>query len=102
MGPIVDSRVWDVTIQHVLDHKAGWEGEPLDQAKKAALARGFMGTVPEIWLRFVMAQRLKDVPGTKEEYSNFGYDVLRLLIARTTGRTTRGLCRATSYAGRTA
>ena len=88
VGPIVDSRVWDVTIQHVLDHKAGWEGEPLDQAKKAALARGFMGTVPEIWLRFVMAQRLKDAPGTKEEYSNFGYDVLRMLIARTTGRTT--------------
>jgi hypothetical protein len=86
VGPIVDSRVWDVTIQHVLDHKAGWQGAPLDQAMQAARDRGFMGTVPEIWLRFLMAQRLKDAPGAKEEYSNFGYDVLRLLIVRTTGR----------------
>ncbi len=86
VGQIVDSRVWDVTIQHVLDHKAGWQGAPLDQAMQAARARGFKDNVTEIWLRFLMAQRLKDAPGAKEEYSNFGYDVLRLLIARTTGR----------------
>ena len=89
VGPIVDGRVWDVTIQHVLDHKAGWQGAPLDQAVQAARARGFVDNVTEIWLRFLMAQRLKDAPGAKEEYSNFGYDVLRLLIARTTGRPSR-------------
>ena len=46
-----------------------------------------------------MVQRLKDAPGSREEYCNYCYDVLRLLIARTTGRSVaeyvrHELCRA--------
>jgi alpha-L-arabinofuranosidase B-like protein/beta-lactamase family protein len=26
-GPIVDNRIWDITIQHVLGHKSGWQCE---------------------------------------------------------------------------
>jgi CubicO group peptidase (beta-lactamase class C family) len=85
-GPIADNRVWDITIQHILDHKSGWQGEPLDRAIEVAHASGFRENIPQVWLRFLMVQRLKDAPGTKEAYCNFGYDVLRLLIARTTGR----------------
>ncbi len=84
---IVDDRIWDITIQHLLDHKAGWQGEPLRKAVQAARADGITDNATEIRLRYVMVQRLKDAPGSKEEYSNFGYDVLRLLIAKTTGRS---------------
>src|SRR5262249_4065190 len=28
-GPIVDNRVWKITVTHLLDHAAGWQGAPL-------------------------------------------------------------------------
>jgi CubicO group peptidase (beta-lactamase class C family) len=58
-----------------------------DPAGIAARASGLAVNSTEIRLRFLMSQPLKDAPGSKEQYSNFDYDVLRLLIFRTTGRT---------------
>src|SRR5262249_15053059 len=72
----------------LLDHKAGWQGEPFDRAMNAALARGYKDTIPiETLLGFIMAQRLKDAPGTKDEYCNFCFDTLRYVLARVSGRS---------------
>jgi CubicO group peptidase (beta-lactamase class C family) len=86
-GEVVDKRIWDITIQHVLDHKTGWEGEPLKRAMQAAAAKGLKDNSTEELLGFLMAQKLADAPGAKAAFSNFGYDALRLLIAKTTGQT---------------
>ncbi len=66
VGPIVDNRIWDITIQHLVDHKAGWQGAPFDQAVEAARASGITFNDTEIWLRFLMVQRLKDAPVRKK------------------------------------
>jgi CubicO group peptidase (beta-lactamase class C family) len=82
-GKIVDDRVSDITVHHLLDHKAGWQGEPIDRAIKAARERGHKDPVPiETLLGFIMSQKLKDAPGTKYEYCNYGFDTLRLVIAK--------------------
>jgi CubicO group peptidase (beta-lactamase class C family) len=87
-GKIVDDRVWDITIQHLLDHKAGWQGEPFDKAVKAAREEGHEDPIPpETLLGFIMVQKLKDAPGTRYVYCNFSYDTLRHVLAEVSGRT---------------
>jgi CubicO group peptidase (beta-lactamase class C family) len=87
-GEVVDGRVWDITIHHLLDHKAGWQGEPIDRAVKAARENGHKNPIPvETLLGFIMAQQLKDAPGTKYEYCNFCFDTLRHIIAKVSDRS---------------
>jgi CubicO group peptidase (beta-lactamase class C family) len=87
-GPVVDERVRAITINHLLDHKAGWQGDPINRAYKAALAKGNKTPIPmETLLGFIMAEKLKDAPGAKAEYSNECYDALRLIVARVSGQS---------------
>jgi CubicO group peptidase (beta-lactamase class C family) len=86
-GDIIDDRIWQITIHHLLDHKAGWQGEPFNRAVKAAHDKGFKDPIPvETILGFMMTQKLKDVPGSKYEYCNFCYDTLRHLARKVSGR----------------
>lgn len=86
-GKVVDPRVWDITVQHLLDHKAGWQGEPFDRAVRAAHDQGLKDPIAtETLLGNLAAQQLKDVPGTKFEYCNFCYHALRFMISKISGR----------------
>jgi len=102
-GPVIDERVRQITINHLLEHKAGWGADPVSEAAEAARTRGFPDAVPidsrawlpdpsknpipmETFLGFVMTQRLKNEPGTRSEYCNFGFDTLRHVITKVTGR----------------
>lgn len=102
-GPVIDERVRRITINHLLEHKAGWGADPVSEAAEAARKRGFPDVVPidsrawlpdlsknpipmETFLGFVMTQRLKNEPGTRIEYCNFGFDTLRHVITKVTGR----------------
>ncbi len=86
-GPVVDERVRAITVAHVIDHKAGWPGDPVNRAYKAALKKGHQAPIPtETLLEFVMAEKLKDPPGAKVEFCNEDYAVLRLIIARLSGQ----------------
>jgi N-acyl-D-amino-acid deacylase len=88
-GDIIDDRIWQITIQHLLDHKAGWQGEPFDRAVKAAHVKGFKDPIPvETILGFMMTQKLKDVPGSKYEYCNFCYETLRYVARKVSDRST--------------
>jgi CubicO group peptidase (beta-lactamase class C family) len=85
-GTVIDPRVRGITIRHLLEHKAGWQGEPLNRAVQAARAQGHRDPIPtESLLGFVMAQKLKDAPGARSEYCNFCYDTLRHVIAIASG-----------------
>lgn len=93
-GEIVDPRIWDITPNILMVHKAGWQGDPLAKAEQAYEAAGGKPAPPlplADWLDkelpYVMTQRLAWTPGTKDEYDNFGYHVLKLLIIRLSGQT---------------
>jgi CubicO group peptidase (beta-lactamase class C family) len=87
-GALIDPRVRDITIRHLLEHKAGWQGGPLGRAIQAARDQGYRDPIAtETLLGFVMAQQLKDAPGTRFDYCNFCYDTLRHLVAIASGMT---------------
>lgn len=82
-GAITDARVRGITIRHLLEHKAGWQGEPIERAFGAARRQGHKDPIPvETLLGYVMAQNLKDAPGSRSEYCNFCYDTLRHVLAK--------------------
>jgi len=108
-GTVVDERVRHITISHLLEHKAGWGADPVSEAAEAARKKGFRDPIPvearawnpdssgsttgfknpipiETLLGFIMTQRFKNEPGEKSEYCNFGYDTLRHVITKVTGR----------------
>ena len=60
-GQVVDPRVWDITINHLLEHKAGWQGEPFERAWQAANGRTYPIVAANL-LRFVMVQKLAWAP----------------------------------------
>jgi CubicO group peptidase (beta-lactamase class C family) len=83
-GKVLDKRVWDITINHLLEHKAGWQGEPVERAWQAANGRKFPIEAKTL-LAHVMTQRLAWAPGEKAEYDSFGYTSLKRVVARVSG-----------------
>lgn len=86
-GPVTDSRMYSITIGHLLEHKAGWGPDPL--AGVATVQRKSGVTDPvfiESALSLLMTQQLKHDPGTISEYCNFGYDTLRYVLQKFSGR----------------
>jgi CubicO group peptidase (beta-lactamase class C family) len=94
-GPIVDPRVWNITINHLLEHTAGWQGEPLVHADQAFAAIAGQNGVPgwdslrpyDARLGLVMTQKLAWSPGTREQYDSFGYGMLKLIVTRVSGHS---------------
>ncbi|OHB56512.1 MAG: hypothetical protein A2Y07_09325 [Planctomycetes bacterium GWF2_50_10] len=87
-GPIRDERVKDITINHVLAHMGGWGADPGWAAMERARKAGFKDPIAmETILGFIMTEPLEDEPGTKAKYSNFGYEVLRHIVEKTSGKS---------------
>jgi CubicO group peptidase (beta-lactamase class C family) len=84
-GKVTDQRVWDITINHLLEHKAGWQGEPVERAWQAANGKKYP-IEAETLLALVMVQKLAWAPGEKAEYDSFGYNTLKRVVARVSGR----------------
>jgi CubicO group peptidase (beta-lactamase class C family) len=86
-GKVVDPRIWQITIEHLLDHKPGWQGRPIDTALAAAKRSSRQDPVPaELALANIMAQRLTSDPGTAYKYCNECYDILRYVILKVSGQ----------------
>jgi CubicO group peptidase (beta-lactamase class C family) len=85
-----DSRLKDITIQHLLDHAGGWNrdvsGDPMFNALAIAadLNVTMPPTQPQI-ISWVTGRPLDFTPGTGYAYSNFGYLVLGQIIEKVTG-----------------
>ena len=87
-GEVVDSRMSQISVRNLLEHKAGWQGEPINRAIKAARASGEKDPLSiEVVLGFLMTQTLSSDPGTKYEYCNSCYDTLRHVILKTSKKT---------------
>jgi CubicO group peptidase (beta-lactamase class C family) len=85
-GQVVDPRVWNITINHLLEHKAGWQGEPFERAWQAANGRTYP-IVAAYLLRFVMVQQLAWAPGEKVVYDSFGTNTLKFVVTRVSGQS---------------
>lgn len=83
--PIVDARVRDITIQHLLDHAAGF---PHDAPNSYDLATALGWTRVPMFnevIAYMWNLTLAFTPGTSTSYSNYGYQLLGAVIEKVTG-----------------
>ena len=98
LGVITDSRIYDITVQQLLEHTAGWD--------RSVSCDGFSGCDPigfplhvtstlgegnpvtdSALIKFLLKKGLNDAPGTHYAYSNIGYLILAKVIERKTGKS---------------
>lgn len=88
-----DARLPAITVQHLLDHRGGWDRrttfDPMFRAAEAGRALQLDRSVrPKDMVVWVLGQPLQFAPGEREEYSNFGYCVLGRVLEQATGEST--------------
>lgn len=91
-GESGDKRLNQVTVRHLLHHTGGFDravsGDPMFMAARIARDMEIASPPsPRDIVRWQMGRPLDFEPGTREEYSNFGYCVLGRLIEKVTGST---------------
>jgi len=89
---ILDPRVYDITVKHLLSHQGGWDkdisGDPMFNTYAIALA---MSVPPpaniETIIQYILRKKMLDfAPGTGAGYSHFGYSILGRVIKKITNQ----------------
>lgn len=87
---IKDPRLFDITVDHLLQHKAGFgmgAGDPMFNTKDIIAAKHLPGPPSnEELTEIVLGRKIAFTPGQGFRYSNFGYMLLSLVIERVSGR----------------
>lgn len=91
----LDKRWRDITVQHLLDHKGGWDRESSpDQdftiefdKMSAALGVKLVDMKPAHMFQWGLDKVLQFDPGSRDAYSNYGYAVLGRVVEKVTGET---------------
>ena len=86
---IKDSRYYDITIEHLLRHQGGFStkgGDPMFSTR-SIMVQNRLNTPPdhEALVRTQLGKPLAFVPGETQEYSNFGFLLLSMVIEAVTG-----------------
>ncbi|MGY2130948.1 serine hydrolase domain-containing protein [Hymenobacter sp. HD11105] len=92
---IIDKRIYDITVQQLLEHSAGWDREkkcdgfancdPIDFPEHVAKVMNVPNPVGDSTLvRFMLSKGLNFKPGARYAYSNTGYLVLGKIIEAVT------------------
>jgi CubicO group peptidase (beta-lactamase class C family) len=83
-----DPRLKNITVQHLLEHRAGWDAkvgnfDPIFSMRDIARRLG-LRVGPSRWdiARFMIGEPLQFAPGAEECYSNFGYLMLGLVAEK--------------------
>ena len=90
-GVLGDSRLRDITVQELLEHKGGWNrdtaGDLAFRDVQIAAAMG-LSSPPGInnTARYILSQPLQFTPGTTSNYSNIGYMFLGLVVEAASGQ----------------
>ncbi|MEM8966562.1 MAG: serine hydrolase domain-containing protein [Bacteroidota bacterium] len=88
---IKDKKHYKITVEHLLNHTGGWSkrsfGDPLFIPLRIADAMGTEGT-PDLdtIIKFILSKNLPYRPGTRYDYSNFGYCLLGRVIEAKSGK----------------
>jgi CubicO group peptidase (beta-lactamase class C family) len=82
----VDPRLLTITARHLIDHRGGWDADPVFRMRDVARRLGLhvAPTARDI-ARFMVGEPVRFAPGTQSRYSNFGYLMLGLAAAKMTG-----------------
>jgi CubicO group peptidase (beta-lactamase class C family) len=91
-GTLGDSRLRDITLQHLLEHKGGWNREIAgDFAFEDVQIATTMGVPSPPGIdnsaRYIVSQPLQFTPGSAENYSNIGYMFLGMVVEAASGQT---------------
>ena len=86
---IKDSLYFDITVEHLLRHQAGFStkgGDPMFSTR-TIMIQNRLKTPPdhETLVLTQLSKPLAFVPGETQEYSNFGFLLLSMVIERVTG-----------------
>ncbi|NJL54298.1 serine hydrolase [bacterium] len=87
-----DLRLADINVQHLLDHRGGWDREISGDVMFQSLAIAKALAIPSPpskadITRYVVGQPLDFAPGSHVAYSNFGYSLLGQIIERATNQS---------------
>ena len=91
-GDKFEKRLRDVTIEHLLQHRGGWDRDvsfdAMFQSVKFARELDVPAPAkPNDIIRRMLTQPLDFTPGERYAYSNFGYCLLGRVIEKLTGQT---------------
>lgn len=89
INSIKDKRYFDITVEQLLRHKAGftnYAGDPIFSTRYI-MQQNHLSTPPDhrTLLRIVLRRHLGYTPGTQQRYCNIGYTLLSLIIQQRTG-----------------
>ena len=91
-----DKRVYDITVEQLLSHEAGWTQRYGDQMFMPLVVAEKLNVKPPVdtkmIVRFALDKRLHYTPGMGRAYSNLGYSVLGLVIEKITGMSYEKYC----------
>lgn len=87
-----DSRLKDITVDHLLQHRGGWDRDMVGDLtyREKQIAQAFGVTSPpgrEKTVRYIMGQPLQHDPGAKRSYSNIGFLLLGLIVEEVSGQS---------------
>jgi N-acyl-D-amino-acid deacylase len=92
-GKLGDIRLNDITIEHLIAHKGGWDKsktfDPTYRPKTISKAHGIeVGELTkEHIVSYMLSHPLQTDPGEKFAYANFGYMLLGLVIEKVTEKS---------------
>ena len=88
---ITDDNYYLITVEHLLRHQAGFTqqgGDPMFSTPAMMRAIGTSkAPTQEQLTRYLLRRPLAYLPGTDQEYSNFGYLLLSMIIEKITGES---------------
>ena len=89
VNSIRDKRYFDITVEQLLRHKAGFTNYAGDAifSTRYIMQQSHLTTPPDhrTLLRIVLRRHLGYTPGTAQRYCNIGYTLLSLIIEKRTG-----------------
>jgi len=93
-GVLGDSRITNITVQHLLDHAGGWNQytspvhDPVFRTIQISTNMGLnYPAMPTNVISWMLSKPLDFAPGTTNFYSNFGYSLLGRVIEKASGKS---------------
>lgn len=84
---IKDRNYQKITVEHLLRHQGGFYRDPVFSSRDVKHQMGLdRAPEKEDYFRLVLGRRLRFMPGSWQDYSNFGYLLLSEIIEKVSGK----------------